>query len=295
MNKASNAAVVKKSLSSTMTGMVVSAALVILKGAGGILGHSYALVADAVESLMDIFSSFMLWFGLRWSARPADSDHPYGHGKGEALVSLATGLVLFGAAILIAVKSVDNIITPHKTPEAYTLLILVVVITVKEILYRFVLKTSKEINSNAVEADAFHHRSDAITSAAAFVGISIGLVGGPEYAVADDYAALVASVIIVLNAYRIIRPAIGELLDEELDPALNEAVKSLAATVKQVVFVEKCMIRKMGLYKIADLHIWVDKDLSVDRGHHIAHAVKEKIQQTYPQFVDVMIHVEPAR
>jgi cation diffusion facilitator family transporter len=156
------------------------------------------------------------------------------------------------------------------------------------------LKTSKEVRSDAVEADAFHHRSDAITSAAAFIGISIGLVGGPEYAVADDYAALLASLIIVVNAYRIIRPAVGELLDEEMDPTLNTAIKLLASDVDGVAFVEKCMIRKMGVYRIADLHIWVNKNLSVEQGHGIAHDVKAAIQKQYPQFAEVMTHVEPA-
>jgi cation diffusion facilitator family transporter len=284
----------RKALRSTITGILVSALLVIVKGAGGILGNSYALVADAVESLTDILSSTMLWLGLRWAAKPADSNHPYGHGKGEALVSLGTGIFLVAAAILIAVKSIQNIIVPHKTPEPYTLLILIVVIVSKEILYRFVLKTSKDVKSNAVAADAVHHRSDAITSAAAFVGISIGVIGGPQYAVADDYAALLASAIIVFNAYRIIRPAIGELLDEEMDPALNTSVKAVASAVERVEFVEKCMIRKMGVYLIADLHVWVDKTLSVKEGHHISHEVKAAIQREYPQFAEVMIHIEPA-
>ena len=283
----------KKGLKSTAIGIVVSAILAVGKGVGGVLGNSYALIADAIESAADVFSSAMLWFGLRWSLRPADTDHPYGHGKGEALIALGIGMVLIAAASIIGIKSIQNIITPHKVPEAYTLIILIVVIVAKEILYRFVLKTGNEINSGAVKADAFHHRSDAITSAAAFIGISIGLIGGPGYEVADDYAALFAGIVIVINACLIARPAIGELLDEELDPKLNHEIVAIALQVDKVDRVEQCRIRKMGSSKIADLHIWVDKDLTVREGHRISHEVKDLIQQRYPIFGDVMIHIEP--
>lgn len=285
----------QKALRATALGLVVSAVLAVVKGVGGIMGNSYALIADAIESTGDIFSSGMMWLGLRWSQRPADEDHPYGHGKGEALISLCIAGVLVLAATVIAVKSVQNIITPHKVPAPYTLVILVIVIATKELLYRFILKTSREVGSGAIEADAFHHRSDAITSLAAFVGISIGLIGGPGYEVADDYAALFASVIIVVNAVKIARPAVGELLDEELDPNLNGEVAALAAGVAKVSHVERCRIRKMGPFKIADLHIWVDKDLTVEEGHRISHEVKDLIQSRHPLFSDVMIHVEPAK
>lgn len=285
----------RKALRVTALGLLVSAVLAVVKGVGGVMGNSYALIADAIESSADIFTSGMMWLGLRWSQRPADKDHPYGHGKGEALISLGISFVLVCAAALIAVKSIQNIITPHKVPAPYTLIILVVVIAAKELLYRFVLKTSREVGSGAVEADAIHHRSDAITSAAAFIGIAVGLIGGPGYEVADDYAALFASLIIVLNAVKIARPAVGELLDEELDPNLNREVIALAAGVEKVAHVERCRIRKMGPFKIADLHIWVDKNLTVEEGHRISHEVKDLIQNKHPLFSDVMIHIEPSK
>lgn len=291
--KAPSNATVRRGYRSTIIGIVVSALLAIIKAVGGVLGNSYALLADAIESTTDIFTSAMLLVGLRWSARPADDDHPYGHGKAEALTSLGIASALVAAAVVIAVKSVENILTPHKMPHAYTLIILVVVILAKEILFRFVLKTGHEINNSAVKADAFHHRSDAITSAAAFIGISVGIIGGPGYEVADDYAALFASAVILFNAYKVARPAVGELLDEELDPELNKAITKLAEHVPQVIRVEKCFIRKMGVSNIADLHIWVDRNLTVKKGHDIAHDVKRAIQQRYPQFAEVMIHVEP--
>lgn len=285
----------RKALRATAIGLVVSAVLAAVKGVGGVMGNSYALIADAIESSADIFTSAMMWLGLRWSQRPADKEHPYGHGKGEALITLGIAFVLVLAAGLIAFKSVQNIITPHKIPAPYTLIILVAVIGAKEVLYRFVLRTSREVGSAAVEADAFHHRSDAITSLAAFIGISIGLIGGPGFEVADDYAALFASAIILINAVKIARPAVGELLDEDLDPRLNDEVATLAAGVEKVTHVERCRIRKMGPFKIADLHIWVDKNLTVEEGHRISHEVKDLIQRTHPLFADVMIHVEPAK
>ncbi len=283
-----------RGLKTTLIGIIVSGVLAIIKALGGIFGNSYALIADAIESTADIFTSSMLWLGLKWSAKPADKEHPYGHGKAEALTAIGIALALTIAAFIIAKESIHNIITPHKIPESYTLIILVVVIATKELLYRYVLKTGLEINSGAVKADAFHHRSDAITSAAAFIGITIGLIGGKGYEVADDYAALFASAIILINAYLICRPAIGELLDEDLEPELNQKVRLLAAEVQDVIFVEKCHTRKMGVMNHADLHIWVDKNLSVEEGHAIAHKVKNHIQNSLPQFIDVMIHIEPA-
>ncbi|GEO05450.1 cation diffusion facilitator transporter [Adhaeribacter aerolatus] len=283
----------EKGLKTTFIGILFSAFLAIIKALGGIFGNSYALIADAIESTADIFTSGMLWLGLKWAAKPADKNHPYGHGKVEALVAIGIALALCAAAMLIATESIHNIQSPHKVPASWTLIILVVVILTKELLYRFVLKTGLEINSGAVKADAFHHRSDAITSAAAFIGITIGIIGGKGYEVADDWAALLASGIILINAYLIIRPAIGELLDEDLDPELTKKVANITQQVAGVLKVEKCHTRKMGVMNHADIHIWVDQNISIADGHQIAHKVKTKIQAQLPQFIDVMIHVEP--
>jgi cation diffusion facilitator family transporter len=210
------------------------------------------------------------------------------------LIAIGIALVLCAAAVVIAIESIHKMRTPHPLPKAFTLLILIVVIVTKELLYRFVLSTGKKIKSGAVKADAIHHRSDAITSAAAFIGISIGVIGGKGYEIADDCAALFASLVIFYNAWHIARPAVGELLDEELEPQLNKKVMALAAEVPRVLHVQKCHTRKMGVMSHADLHIWVDKNLSVAEGHAISHAVKDHIQKMLPQFADVMIHVEPA-
>ncbi len=283
-----------KGLKTTLIGIICSTFLALLKGIGGVLGNSYALIADAIESTADIFSSAMLWLGLRWAAKPADEEHPYGHGKAEALVSVGIALAMLVAAIIIVIESIDKIRTPHKTPAAYTLIILAIVVVVKELLYRFVLKTGEEIESGAVKADASHHRSDAITSGAAFIGITIGLIGGKGYEMADDWAALLAAVVIAYNAYKIFRPAVGELLDENLNPELNKKIFELATATQGVVNVEKRHTRKMGTFNHADPHIRVKGRPIRTAGHDIAHAVKANIQKDAPSFVDVMIHIEPA-
>src|ERR1043166_9195534 len=186
------------------------------KGIAGVFGNSYALIADAVESSSDIIASTVTMLGMRYAIKPADKNHPYGHGRAEPLITfLITGFLIASAA-LIAWQSILHIRTPHKTPAAYTLIVLVGVIILKEIFYRFIHKKSTDINSSAMKAEAWHHRSDAITSLAAFIGISIAIVFGPGYESADDWAALFASGIIVYNAYCIFRPALGEIMDEQV-------------------------------------------------------------------------------
>lgn len=283
-----------KGLHTTLVGIIVSAILAVVKAIGGVFGNSYALIADAIESGADVFTSTMLWIGLKWSGKPPDKSHPYGHGKVEALVAIGIALALTFAAGIIIRDSIINIQVPHKTPAPYTLIILIAVVITKELLYRFVMKTGKELNSGAVKADAFHHRSDAITSIAAFVGISIALIGGEGYEVADDYAALFAGLFIIYNAYGIVRPAIGELLDEALEPELLDQIKKLANEVEGVEFVEKHYSRKMGTFYHIDLHIWVNGKIMVEEGHNIAHKVKDKIIKNIPHIMDVHIHVEPS-
>lgn len=283
----------KKGLRTTLVGIVASAFLALAKALGGIFGNSYALIADAIESGADVFTSAMLWFGLKYSAKPPDENHPYGHGKTEALIALGISLALVGAAVLIIVNSIRHIMEPHKTPAAYTLFILGGVIIIKELLFRYVLKTGTEIDSSAVKADAFHHRSDAITSAAAFIGISIALVGGEGYEVADDYAALLAGLFIIYNAYGIAKPAVGELLDEKINPDFLNQIVSVAQKTEGVEKIEKCIGRKMGIGFQIDMHVWVKRDLTVEEGHFIAHCAKNNIISSFPSVLDVHIHIEP--
>ncbi|GAB3250255.1 cation diffusion facilitator family transporter [Larkinella harenae] len=278
----------------TLIGIAVSLVLLLIKGTAGWLGNSYALIADAIESGTDIITSTFVWFGLRVAARKPDQNHPYGHGKAEPLAAIVVSMALLGAAILIAVESIQNIRIPHEVPAPFTLVVLAGVVLVKEILFRRIAQVGAETESSAVKADAWHHRSDAITSLTAFVGISIALIGGPGYESADDWAALLASGFIVFNAYHIFRPSFGEIMDESPSGDWKTEIETIALTVPLVQRVEKCLVRKAGFEYFVDLHVEVPGDLTVRQGHDIAHAVKKAIMDQKPAIYDVLIHIEPA-
>jgi len=277
----------------TYLSIIGNAGLVIVKGAAGIFGNSYALVADAIESTGDIFSSMLVLLGLKYASKPADENHPYGHGRIEPLITFAVVGFLILSAIVIAYKSIQNIRTPHDLPKPYTLIVLVFVIAVKEIFYRKVLKASGEIKSTALKADAWHHRSDALTSLAAFIGISIALIFGKGYETADDWAALVSSGIIFFNAYLIFRTALSEVMDEHVYDDLTNEIREISLHVDGVMGTEKCRIRKSGLTYFVDLHILVKSTRTVKEGHDIAHDLKNVLRSKLPQISDVLIHVEP--
>ena len=278
---------------STLVGIVINALLAVVKGVAGILGNSYALVADAVESASDVVSSIIVWYGLKIAVKPPDEDHPYGHGKAEPLAAMVVALALFAAAAFIAYESVKQIVTPHYTPAPFTLVVLVLVIVTKELLFRFVFKVGDAVGSTAVKSDAWHHRSDAITSAAAFIGISIALVGGKGYESADDWAALLASGIIVFNAYRLVRPALAELTDASPAFDAEHAIRGVAMNVEGVRGTHKCFVRKMGFDYYVDLDVVVDGRLTVRDGHNIAHKVQNAIREANPLVAKVFVHVEP--
>lgn len=267
--------------------------MAVTKGFVGIVGNSYAMIADAIESTTDIFASVLVLFGLKYSMRPADKNHPYGHGKAEALFTFIVVGFLVIAATVIAFQSILNMQRPHSTPEPYTLIVLGVIIVIKETFYRIVLRNSKKINSSVLKADAWHHRSDAITSLMAFIGISIAILFGEGFEHADDVAALFASFFILYNAYKIFRPALGEIMDEHLYEELEAEIRNISITVEGVIDTEKCFIRKTGMKHHVDLHLIVNGNISVREGHSIAHRLKEKLIEKLPVIADVLIHVEP--
>ncbi len=273
--------------------IAINLVLALVKISTGILGNSYAMIADGIESTADIFSSLMVWSGLRLSSKPPDQSHPYGHGKAESLAGLMVSVFLIGAAILIAVQSIREILTPHHTPAWYTLLVLVLVIMTKEVLYRRMFRIGQSLDSSALKSDAWHHRSDAITSGAAFLGISIALIGGPGYEAADDWAALLACSVILYNGFRLLRPALDEVMDAAAPSEVEKQIRSIATDIEGVVEVEKCRIRKSGLGFLMDVHVVVNGDLSVREGHKIGHVVKERLLGSLLPISDVIIHIEP--
>lgn len=267
--------------------------LALVKWLTGYFGNSYAMIADAIESTADIFASLLVLFGLKYSSKPADKNHPYGHGRAEPLITFLVVGFLITSAVVIAYESIDNIRTPHDLPKPYTLLVLGAIIIWKEISYRLVLKKSKETNSSSLKADAWHHRSDALTSVAAFIGISIALFFGKGYESADDWAALFASCFIIYNSYLIFRPALGEIMDEHLYDDIELKIRQIAQTVEGVIDTEKCYIRKTGMKYYIDLHAVVDAGISVKNGHEIARSLKKTLKTEMPELADVLVHIEP--
>lgn len=264
-----------------------------IKWLAGFLGNSYALIADAIESTTDIFSSLLVLLGLKYASRPPDKNHPYGHGRIEPLITfLIVGFLIISATI-IAYESIEKIQTPHALPKAWTLIVLGLIIFWKEASYQIVMRRSKETNSSSLKADAWHHRSDAITSVAAFIGISIALILGKGYESADDWAALFASGFILYNCYLIVRPALGEIMDENLYDDVIELIRQKSLQVDGVQETEKCFVRKAGMKYHVDLHIEVDADMTVRDSHKVAHDLKDYLQAEIPELDQILIHVEP--
>jgi cation diffusion facilitator family transporter len=276
-----------------LLGIVVNCILATVKIVAGITGHAYALIADGIESTLDIFSSMVIWWGLKVAAEPPDAEHPYGHGKAEPLAAMVVSLVVLGTALALALESVREILTPHHAPRPFTLLVLLGVVLVKEFLFRKVLDVAHSTESGAVKTDAWHHRADAITSVAAFIGISIALIGGPGWEPADDWAALFACGLIGFNGWRLLLGALHDTMDSAPAPELAEGVRQVAAAVPGVSALDRCLIRKSGLELFVDLHVGVNPELSVREGHRIAHAVRDAVRAANPAIAEVLVHLEP--
>ncbi|MGV0754337.1 cation diffusion facilitator family transporter [Empedobacter brevis] len=270
-----------------------SLGLAIIKWLAGFFGNSFALIADAIESTTDIFSSVLVLLGIKYSKRPADDNHPYGHGRIEPLVTFIVVIFLVISATVIAHQSIINLRTPHELPEAWTLFVLGAIILWKEISYHVVNRRAKLLNSTSLKADAWHHRSDAITSVAAFIGISIALWFGKGYEYADDWAALFAAGFILYNCYHIFRPALGEIMDENLFEDMVSKVRELSLHVGGVMAIDKCYVRKIGMSFLIDIHAVVDPQLNVKQGHEIAHALKDYLILHMPEIANVFVHIEP--
>ncbi len=284
-----------RSIRWAQAGLLTNAVLVLVKLIAGIVGHANALVADAVESSADIFSSAIVWTGLSIAARPADDNHPYGHGKAEPIAAAVVSLMLLGAAVGIAIMAVREILRPHQAPALFTLFVAAGVIVIKEWLYRRVARVGRETGSTAVAADAWHHRSDAISSGAAFVGIGIALLGGRGWEAADDWAALVAAFLITVNGVRTLKPALSGLMDEAPDRTVRERALDAASRVGGVRSVEKLNVRSSGSGYYIDLHVQADPALSLEAAHEIGARVKYAIREAIPRAVNVLVHMEPYR
>lgn len=282
-----------RGIRATLFGLILSVVLATIKLLAGLIGNSYALIADGVESMLDVFGALVVWASLRIAARPPNVRYPYGFGRAESLATLVVALVLLFAGMGIAIQSVREILVPHHTPEPFTLVILVLVVATKELMFRRLSRAGIEIGSQALEADAWHHRSDAITSLAAFVGISVALVAGEGYEAADDWAALVACGVIVFNGVRLFRKGLAEIMDVAVPVEVEDQVRRIASAIEDVLALDKCRVRRTGLTLFVDIHVIVEGNLSVRRGHEIGHEVKDALLASPLSIVDVNVHVEP--
>jgi cation diffusion facilitator family transporter len=283
----------KRGIRVVLLGIIVNALLAIIKITAGVLGNSYALIADGIESTTDIFSSVIVWSGLKIASKPPDKNHPYGHGKAEAVSAMVVSLLLLAAAVLIVINSYHEIVMPHHAPAPFTLLVLVLVIITKEILFRTVFKVGTDIESTSLRTDAWHHRSDAITSAAAFIGISVALIMGPGYESADDYGAIVASILIVINGLRMLKYSLSDIMDEAPSADMKNKIINIVETIPGVKNVDDVKIRKSGLYYLVDLNIQVSGDLSVFEGHELSEMVNDSLKNSNLSIQQVMVHTEP--
>lgn len=275
-------------------GLITNALLAVGKGLAGVVGNSFALVADSVESIGDILGSLVVWSGLRVSVQRPDREHPYGHGKAEPIAAAVVGVMLLLAGAGIIVQSVRGILSPHPPPEAWTLLVLVGVIVIKEGFFRRVLQVAAETNSDVMRADAWHHRSDAISSLAAFIGIGASVVIGPQLWWADEAAASVAGVLIIINGLSVMRPALHDLMDGALDADLLARVREVAESVSGVHSTEKLFARRVGSRIWIDLHVQADAQMSLYDAHELGHRVTHEIRASIPLVENVLVHMEPS-
>lgn len=283
----------KQAIRTVVFSVLSNLLLAIVKFLAGVFGNSYALIADGIESTADVFSSLLVLFGIKYANRPPDENHPYGHGKAEPLMTFLVVGFLIVSAVVIAYQSIVNMQTPHKMPKGWTLYVLGAIIVWKEISYRKIMRSAKKLDSTALKADAWHHRSDAVTSIAAFVGISIALILGEGFEAADDVAAIFAAGFILYNSYRIFRPALGEVMDEHRYDELENEIRKVSLTVPGVIGTEKCLVRKNGMYYLVDLHALVNAKISVKEGHRIAHDLQDTLIEAIPNIDKVLVHIEP--
>jgi cation diffusion facilitator family transporter len=278
---------------SALNAILANGSLGAAKLVAGIFGHSYALIADACESFADVMSSSVTFYALKKASEPADPDHPSGHGRAETLASAVTALLLVTVGGLIFYQSALTLYVPRKAPSPLTLFVLVPVILVKECLFHWMRARGRKIGSVAVVAEAWHQRSDAVTSVAALTGIIVAWVGGPAWSHADSWAALAASLWLAGTGLWLLGPTLHELMEGSVDPSLLKYITETSENCPGIKGVDKVWVRKLGMRLMVDLHVEVDPDISVQEGHRLSHEVKDKLQRELPQVRDVMVHVEP--
>jgi len=275
--------------------IIVDAVLSALKIVVGAVGQSTALLADGFHSLSDLISSLIVMIGFHVAFKPADASHPYGHGRAESMAGWMVAVLLFALGAGTAVKAIRGLTSsnPLAQPRHIALWVVILSIVVKEALFRYKIRLGRKIQSQSLIADAWHHRSDAISSVVALIGIAGAIIGGTKWRFLDQAAAIAVALIIIQVALKVFRESSGELMDTMPAGETIEQLKNLASNVNEVAGIEKVVARKSGLDLLIDIHIEVDPKMTVEKSHCIAQTVRDKIMQTMPNVKNVLVHIEP--
>jgi len=275
----------------TLTGAAVNCVLASLQILFGLLGKSQALLADGIHTLSDLSTDFIVLYAASRSSKAADQDHPYGHGRIETLASMVLGAILGMVGIGIGIRGVESVISPPTSnPEAITLVFAGLAIVAKESLYHYTLRAARATHSSMLEANAWHHRSDALSSIVVVIGISAQLMGIPYM---DAVASIIVACMISWMGLRLGRKALNELIDTGLDLELIEQVRTAMQANTSVIGVHNLRSRSMGGLGYLDAHIEVDSKLTVSEAHYIAHRIEHQVKKHFPKIIDVQIHIDP--
>lgn len=274
-------------------GVAVTLTLGAAKLAGGTLGHSVALLSDAVHSLGDALASAAVWGALLWAQQPADREHPYGHARAEAVAGCNVALLLVLSGLWVGWEALSTINVPAPPPAVYTLAIAAASVLLNELLFRYSRRVAQRTGSRAVLAAAWDQRLDAFSSLAVLAALALVRWGGPAWRAADHVAALLVAVVIVWAGSSLFWGGLHELMDRQADPDTLATVRREAEVVPGVRGVEKLLVRKAGLEYLVDIHVEVDPELTVREGHAIGHAVKDRLLERLVTVKDVLVHIEP--
>jgi len=274
-------------------GLAINLLLGVVKLVGGIVGNSFALISDAVNSIGDSLGSGVVLFALRVAQKPPDSDHPYGHTRAESVAGLSVAWLIAFSAITVGWEAVTHMFDRHTAPAAWTLWIAAANVAIKEVLYRVNKSIGERIGSQSLVANAWDHRSDALCSLAVVFGIAAVRWGGPRFVWADEVAALVVVAAILWSAFHLLRSNAAELMDQQADEETVDAIRQATLKVPGVSAVEKLRVRRSGMECFADIHVEVDPNMTVERGHKIGHDVKERLINEITALRDVLVHLEP--
>ncbi len=284
----------------TLTGSIVNMILLIMKFVAGILGNSAAMIADAVHSLSDFLTDIVVIVLVKLSSKPADKDHDYGHGKYETVATSIIGMALVVVAIMLGWNGIEKIIAVIngeniESPEMIALAAAVVSILLKEWVFRITKKVALEVDSKALEANAWHHRSDAFSSIGTAIGIGGAVLLGNSWVVLDPIAAVVVSVLIFITAFRLLRQASGELLEESLPKETEDKIEDIVYQDKLVSDIHNLHTRRIGSIIAIEMHLRLPGDISLEESHNHATAIERALRNEFGNGTHIMLHIEPVK